>query len=77
MTYNEAVNQIKEMGMPYEAEEASLEAIEEYKPEFDADECTNCAGTGEGQHDGASCQECGGSGVVSEIEEDFDMREAA
>ena len=27
--------------------------------------CERCSGTGEGQRDGSSCAECGGSGIVS------------
>lgn len=31
--------------------------------EDDEGYCTTCAGTGEGQYDGASCRACGGKGV--------------
>ena len=30
----------------------------------DDDYCSTCAGTGEGQYDGTSCSNCGGSGVL-------------
>jgi hypothetical protein len=41
----------------------------------DIPECTACAGTGEGQFDGAICGSCGGSGVQrSEPDpDDFDI----
>ena len=37
--------------------------------------CTTCAGTGEGQYDGASCSACGGKGVIQAKLDDYDPPE--
>jgi len=43
--------------------------------EDDDNECYTCRGTGEGQHEGASCPSCGGSGIVRPTRDDdnFDI----
>ena len=42
----------------------------------DPDYCVGCNGTGEGQHDGASCSWCGGSGFERpNADDDFDIPE--
>ena len=47
----------------YLEDSAADEAEEEVEEEAESDSyCTNCAGTGEGQHDGARCWVCKGSG---------------
>lgn len=50
--------------------------VEEIESE-EAEYCSGCDGTGEGQYDGASCSWCGGSGFErpSADEEDFDIPE--
>lgn len=40
------------------------------------DYCAGCNGTGEGQHDGASCSWCGGTGFERHNDpDDFDIPE--
>ena len=51
------------------------QGVAEGYDEDDDNECYTCRGTGEGQHEGASCPSCGGSGIVRPTRDDdnFDI----
>lgn len=44
------------------------ESIQEVDPEL-TEECPRCLGTGEGQSDWGSCDECRGSGVTHDYQD--------
>lgn len=64
MTYLEAEKDILNLDLPDEIIDVMLEILEDFEPDFEPEQCIICCGSGEGQHDGSTCQVCKGHGEV-------------
>lgn len=71
MTYQDAIEHIQSIELPYEVEIGCLEVLEEYKGEFDSEQCSACVGSGEGMYSGSTCKFCKGKGEIEKKDQRY------
>ena len=75
--YSEAKANILALDLPDKVIEAMLKILEDFKNDFEPEQCIVCRGSGEGQHSESTCFICKGKGEIVEKEErDYDLEAA-